>query len=324
MLINRIAVIGLCIVSTSAAAFGQQGSAPAEPVMRVIHTSLRPDLEGRLVPTIEVVETTRRHAPAATQTIREVFDFDLERRRRLVETVDSLEEALANGDTSAVHTTSAPDVNGRHAVLSQQVERTRSSPSGVRQTETMLLVPHLNDALRETERSLYEERRIRAGVVGHESTYSIRDVNGRWQPVETRRGEAREIGTSERIDDETIQRLDVNGRLVDDERTVTRSVSANAREHALIETYARSDGRLVLSQRVQRTTTAAPDGGRAVVEEIEGRNPVAPSEPLRVIRRIVTTVRPIRSGGWITEQELFERDVNGVLLLVDRQRTTSS
>ena len=76
MLINRIAVIGLCIVSTSAAAFGQQGSAPAEPVMRVIHTSLRPDLEGRLVPTIEVVETTRRHAPAATQTIREVFDFE--------------------------------------------------------------------------------------------------------------------------------------------------------------------------------------------------------------------------------------------------------
>lgn len=312
-MLERIAAVCFCIVSTSAVAIGQQ----------VVETSHRPDIDGRLVPSLEVVETTRRE-PAATRTIREVFDFDLERRRRLVETVESLRETLANGETSAVRTTWAPDVNGRHAVLSRQVERTRSSPSGARQTETLLLVPHLSEALRESERSLYEERRAGAGVVDHESTFSIRDVNGRWQPTETRRGEAREIGASERVDEETIQRLDVNGKLVDDERTVTRSFRANARDHAEIETYTRSDGRLVLSQRVQRTTTGTPDGGRYVVEEVEGRNPVAPSDPLRVIRRIVTTVRPVRSGGWITEQEVFERDVNGRLLLVDREVTTSS
>ena len=309
---KRIAAVCLCILGTSAVALGQQ----------VIETSHRPDVEGRLVPSLEVVETTRRE-PAATRTLREVFDFDLERRRRLVETVESLRETLPNGDTSAVHTTWAPDVNGRQAVLSRQVERTRSSASGT-QTETTLLAPHLSEALRETERSLYEERRVGAGAVEYVSTYSIRDVNGRWQPTETRRGEAREIGASERVDEETIQRLDVNGKLVDDERVVTRSFRENARDHAEIETYARSDGRLVLSQRVQRTTTATPDGGRYVVEEVEGRNPAAPGDPLRVIRRIVTTVRSLRSGGWITEQELFERDVNGRLLLVDREVTTSS
>src|SRR5690349_1857047 len=135
-MLERIAAVCLCIVSTSAVAIGQQGSAPAEPVMRVIETSMRPDIDGRLVPSLEVVETTRRRAPAATQTIREVFDFDLERRRRLVETVESLRETLPNGDTSAVHTTWAPDVNGRRAVMARQVERTRSSPSDVHQTET--------------------------------------------------------------------------------------------------------------------------------------------------------------------------------------------
>ena len=321
---TRIAVVCFCIVSTSAVAFAQQGSPTAEPVMRVIHTSLRPDIEGRLVPSLEVVETTRRRPPAATQTVREVFDFDLERRRRLVETVESLQDTLPNGDTSAVHTVSAPDVNGRHAVLSQQVERTRLSPSGVHQAETTLLLPYQGGALRETERSLYEERRIAAGVVGRESTYSIRDVNGRWQPIETRRGEVRELGAAERIDDETVQRPDVNGRLVDDERTVTRSVSANARDSAVVETYARIDGRLVLSQRVHRTTMATPDGGRSTVEEVEERNPAAPSDPVRTTRRIATTVRPARSGGWITEQEFFERDVNGRLLLVDQQSQYSS
>ena len=310
-MLTRIAVIGLCLVSTSAVA-GQ----------RVVETSEKPDLEGRLVRAHEVVvETTR--APAGTQTTREVFAFDLERRRRLVEAVESVQETLANGDTSTVHTTWAPDVNGRRAVLSRQVERARSLPSDVHQTETILLVPHLGDALRETERSFREERRISTGVIGHESTYSIRDVNGRWQPIETRRGEARETGAAERIDEETVQRLDVNGKLVDDERTVTRSFSENAREHAVIETFARSGGRLVLSQRVHRTTTAMPDGGRDTVEEVEERNPVAPSDPMRVTRRIVTTVRRV-TGGWVTEQEVFERDVNGRLLLVDRALTTSS
>jgi len=149
-------------------------------------------------------------------------------------------------------------------------------------------------------------------------------VNGRWQPIETRRGEAREIGASERIDEETIQRLDVNGKLADDERTVTHSYSANAQDHAVIEIYTRSDGRLVLNERVHRTTMATPDGGRYTVEEVEGRNPAASTEPMRVIRRVVTTVRRAGAGGWVTEQELFERDVNGRLLLVDRALTTSS
>ena len=309
-----MAVVCLCLASTSAVVAGQ----------RVIETSERPDLEGRLVPSHEVVVDTTRRAPAVTQTTREVFAFDLERRRQLVGAVESVREALANGDISAVHTTWAPDVNGRRAVLSRQVERTRSSPPEVHRTETSVFVPHLGDALRETERSFHEERRVRPGVVGRESTYSIRDVNGRWQPIETRRGEAREIGASERIDDETVQRLDVNGKLADDERTVTRSFSANGRDHAEIETYARSEGRLVLSRRVHLTTTSSPDGGRHTVEEVAARNPVAPSEPLRVIRRIVTTVRPLRAGGWTSEQEVFERDVNGRLLLVDRQLTTSS
>jgi hypothetical protein len=304
-MLTRISAVCLCIVSTSAVASAQ----------RVVETSARPDLEGRLMPSREVV---------VEPAMREVFVFDLQGRRRLVEAVESVRETQPNGDTSAVHTTWAPDVNGRRAVMSRLVERTQSSPSGVHRTETTFLAPHLGDTLRETERVVRDERRITPGVVGHESTYSIRDVNGRWQPIETRRGEVRDVRASERFEEETTQRLDVNGRLVDDERTVTRSFSANARDHVVTEIFARSDGRLALSQRVHRTTAVNPDGGRYTVEEVEARNPVAPSDPLRVIRRIVTTVRPVRTGGWVTEQEVFERDVNGRLLLVDRELTTSS
>jgi hypothetical protein len=64
------------------------------------------------------------------------------------------------------------------------------------------------------------------------------------------------------------------------------------------------------------TTTATADGGRYTVEEVEARSHVAPSEPMRVIRRIVTTVRPIGADRWVTERQVFERDLDGRLRLV--------
>jgi hypothetical protein len=122
-------------------------------------------------------------------------------------------------------------------------------------------------------------------VSRYDSTHLVRDLNGRWQPVETRRGEARDIGASERLEEETIEGLDINGKLAP-------------------------------SLRVHRSTTATADGGRHTVEEVEGRSPVAPSDPMRLIRRTVTIVRQIGTDRWVTERQVFERDVNGGLRLV--------
>jgi hypothetical protein len=288
----------------------------------VVETSEVPDVEGRLAPIQEIVVETIRTAPNTAQTRRDVFGIAADRRRRLFETTESLRETQANGDTSAVHNTRAQDLNGRLGLMSRQMERTRSTAPDVRQTDTTLLAPDLNEALRETERIEYTERRINPGVVRHDSTHLVRDVNGRWQPIETRRGEAREIG-AERIEEDTIQRRDINGKLAVDEKTVTRRSNANAQDDVVIEIYApyvdglpRSDSRLPLSQRVHRTTTATADGGRYTIEEVEGRNLVAPNDPLRVIRRTVTTVRQIGTDRWVTERQVFERDVNGRLRLV--------
>jgi hypothetical protein len=99
----------------------------------------------------------------------------------------------------------------------------------------------------------------------------------------------------------------------------------NDQDDEVIETYApNADGlsrsnSLALSQRVHRTTTATADGGRYTVEEVEGRNPAAPNDPMRVIRRTVTTVRPIGADRLVTERQMFERDVNGRLRLVSTE-----
>ena len=356
MTLERIAGICFCIVITSAVANGQQRSETADqgpqgpgrsviertyaagnlaPRRRVqtrsesggrevvVDTSEVPDAEGRLAPIQETVTETIRTAPNTTQTRHDVFGFVPDRRRSLLETTESLRETQANGDTSAVHNTWAPDLNGRLGLTSRQIEQTRSATPDVRQTDTTLLVPRFDETLGETERTEYTERRLNPGVVQHDSTHLVRDLNGQWQPIETRRGEAREIGASERMEEETIQRRDMNGNLAVDEKTVTRRSIANKQDHVVIETYApyvdgltRSDSQLTLSQRVHRTTTATADGGRHTVEEVEGRSPVAPNDPMRVIRRTVTTVRQIGTDRWVTERQVFERDVEGRLRLV--------
>jgi hypothetical protein len=352
MTLERIAGICFCIVLTSEAASGQPQSeataqgqkASARTVMErayvtgdlrpwrrvetrsesggrevVVETLETPDIEGRVTPTQEIVTETNRTAPNTAQTRRDVFGFAPDGRRRLVEATETLRETPANGDSRDTHNTSVPDLNGRVSVTSRQIEETRSAAAGVRDTHTTLMVPDVNETLRATARTEYTERLINPGQVRRGSTQLIRDINGRWQPIEARHGEALEIGASERTEEETIQRRDMNGNLVVEERNVTRRSIANDKEQVVIETYAPyADGtsRFALSQRVHRTTTATADGGRYTVEEVEGRSHSAPNDPMRVTRRTVTTVRQIAADRTVTERQLFERDVNGQLRLV--------
>ena len=136
---------------------------------------------------------------------------------------------------------------------------------------------------------------------------------------------------AERVEEQTVQRPDLNGRLAVVERSASRGSSSNGREDVVVETHApfvdrveNSDAGLALRERLTRTTTSMADGGRHTVEEVEGRNPAAPGDPLRVMRRTVTTVRPIGPDRWITEREVFERDVNGRLQRVVTETEESS
>ena len=359
MTLERISGICCCCVLTSVAASGQQrsetgaqsaqGAAARSVVVErthaasdqapwrrvqtqsgsgvrevVVATSAVPDVEGRLAPIHEAVSETVRTSNAI-ETRRDVFLVGSGRQRQLLETTESRRETQGTGDASTVHTTWAQDINGRPGVTSRATERTRTS-SGGRQTDTTLLMPHLDGTLREVERTQYAERQVAPEVIRHDSTSEVRDVNGQWQPVEIRRGEARDLGTSGRAEEETIQRRELNGQLVVEQKVVTRRSMANGQEHVDQEIYApssdelpRPDSRLVLSQRVRLTTTATADGGSHTVEEVEGRNIVAPNEPMRVVRRIVTTIRQTGAGRWASERQVFERDVNGQMRVVSNE-----
>jgi hypothetical protein len=328
-------IVAICLffVMTSARASAQQGSiteriyssgglAPSRTVVRrsesggrqiVVATDEIAGVNGRWEPVEEVVTETGRTG-VASETRRQVFRFDAERRRMLIETTDA-RETLDGAVVRIVEETRIPDINGGSGLTSRWTEERRNVGSDTRQAATTLVARGIN-GLMETERTTQIERQTEPGIVRREGTSLARDPNGRWIPVEARTVEIRDT-PAERIEEETIRRPDLNGSLTVTEKIVTRRSDLKGQQQLVIETYApngegffRPGARLALSERIRRSTTATADGGRLTIEEVEAHNRVAPSDPMRVVQRTVTTISPDRQ---VTRRQVFERDLNGRL-----------
>jgi hypothetical protein len=70
-------------------------------------------------------------------------------------------------------------------------------------------------------------------------------------------------------------------------------------------------------------TTVTADGA-LTVEETAKPNPVAASDPMRIVQRSVTTVRRSGSDSYVTERQVFELDGNGRFVLVSKQTEHTS
>jgi hypothetical protein len=359
MRIERIGGICICIALASAAATGQQTvRSPGTVESAIEHRYLtgaisswrqvqtRTEIDGREVvveteemggadgktqPIQEIVTETVRTGSGALRTRRDVFTFDPDRHRRLVATSESEQQSLAAAGSATVQNGWVPDINGRFHLASRRIERTQFVTPGVHQTDTALFQPNLDDVLQENERVEHTERQINSTDLRHDSTHLVRDLNGRWQATETWTIELREAGPSEHLEEDTVRRPDLNGTWAVTERSVVRSSATNGGEQTVIETYTRdregyfsSDSPLGLSQRTRVSTTTKPDGDRYTVEEVERRSPVAPSGPMRIVRRTLATTRSLGVGHLVTERQIFELDINGRLAAVATVREEST
>jgi hypothetical protein len=279
-----------------------------------------------LEPVEEDVTDTTRVGNASTRTQIDVFYFSPQRQRQLAATTQSEQETRPNGVTTNVERTWVADLDGHLILSTGYSEQQRVVSPGVQQTEATMLLQGPERSLREVERTESTEHQVSPAVVRHDSTHFVRDVlNGRWVPVETHSGQTRGAGSTERVEEETIQLPNLNGTLVLSDKVVTRTSESNGANRVVIETYSqdaegfvRNDSRLALRQRVSRSTTVTANGVRSTVEEIEARNPLAPNDPMHVIQRTLVTVRSLGPDRQVTERQIFERDQNGRMFLVSK------
>jgi hypothetical protein len=291
----------------------------------IVETRQAPGNDGKLRTVEETTIEVIRGGTRTTETTG-LYGFDGEGRRQLIETSESTEVVRADGGSETVRDTFVSDLNGHLSLTSRLIEHARSSPDG-RQSDTTLLKPGSDRVLVEVERTHHVERQTDAGLVRYDTNQLVRDINGRWQPTEIRRGESRQLGPSRRLEEETLHRADDTGRMALREKTLTQRTAANGREETVTETYATGDrsslrsgdARLNLIQVVRTSTIASADGGRRILEEVEQRNPVSPNESLRVVQRTITTVRKAGPDRWSLAREVFELDVNGRFALTIKQ-----
>jgi len=286
----------------------------------VKETTEVPGLNGKLKTSLETTTETVRTGPDSTQIKREVFVPDAQGRSRLVESSQTDVLKAADGSTRSTTNTMVPDVNGRLVLAGREVEETKSVSPDVKETSKTIYRPGVNQAMTESERLQQTERTISKDVTQNESKRSERDTNGRWQTTETRIAEVRVTG-SERVAEETVQRLNDNGALALTERNVTKQSNTNGRNETVTETYLApagrtSSGRLELDQRVRQTTTSSAGGEQQTIREVEGRLPGSPNDTLRVVERTVETVRQIAPGRSEVQRQVFALDVNGRLVPV--------
>jgi hypothetical protein len=165
-------------------------------------------------------------------------------------------------------------------------------------------------------------------VTQTETTQFLRDGNGQWRATETRNEEVRTAG-GERVAEETVHRLSDNGTLTLSERKVTRESKGSGQDQTVTERYWQSTQRLSLNypmelnERVRLTTSKTPDGGQQTIREVEGRNPIAVNDPLRIIERSVETLRQIGPDRWEVERQVFFLDGNGRLTPVVTEKGES-
>jgi hypothetical protein len=287
--------------------------------------------DGRLRPTAQTVTETIVLSSDVTQARQATYNVDPGGQRRLVESKQIDTQKLPGGGTRSVESTFVPDGNGRLSLSSREVQESKSAGANATQTDTTVFTPDINAGLRESERVQEIERKASATLTQTETTRSILDGNGRWQIAESRTHEVRTNSPTERIEEESVRRATGNGVMDVVERKVTRHSTSDTQDLQVIETYShnisgllrRTDNRLDLERRERVTTTKGPNGARETVREIEGRSPVAPSDPLRVIERTVETVARV-GNQWQTERRTYGLDGNGRLVLIRTETENSS
>jgi len=275
--------------------------------------------DGRLAPSRDTqVEVIR--AGSVVRTSAETYGYGLSGERYLREIRDSVENSSAGGRMERTDTTRRIDLHGQPAVREYTTEVTSATADG-RQSARTTQRPDLDGRLRPQERTEQVERRAGPAGVRTTSTELHTDLDSRWLVTEVRNRDERRTGATVETE-ETIQQTDLNGRLSERERRISRLTAANGVEELLVETFtdeggryqSRPDSHRTLTERIRRITTLQPDGGRQVIEEIEERSLVTPEDPLRLIRRVVSTFRPTGTGRWRMERQVFQRDLNNRLV----------
>ena len=201
---------------------------------------------------------------------------------------------LPDGGETMVRTVSTPDPNGALQVTRREAQETSQTAPGVRTTNSTLFLPSPNGGLAPSVRSHEIEKQLQPGMTEYTKSVSLQDGSGNWQVNEVRQGTTEKSGNTE-TRQESVSRLNADGKMALAEKIVTKETSGGGEQHKQVQKFSTSmdgvtaypDGKMHLDREVTTVTRTTPGGQQVTTETVNQRSQAAPEGELRPSQRTI-------------------------------------
>jgi hypothetical protein len=285
--------------------------------------------DGNFEPYQDIEKETVRVSAATVRTTTNTYGRDTDGARTLVQVTEEERRTFPEGGSSTVRTTSNPDANGRLQVVQREIEETKKISKDVEETKTTVMLPGGNGDLAPAMKTQERRQQGANNTIESRKTTLLPDGNGNWQVGEIKRTTIRQEGKDRSIE-ESVSRSDLDGKLGEVSRTITREAESAPEERSkTVETYSvdvpgtTRDGSLHPVQRTTTTERTNSTGRRTTEQQVERPDPGNPDSGLRVTTVTIDTARSGSSDAHGT-RTIQARDANDSLGVVSVDTTTES
>jgi hypothetical protein len=291
------------------------------------------DPNGRYQPFSETERETVQVNDTATRTIVRTYQWTGNGQRTLAQVTEEESHTTAGGNAHMERKTSSADVNGHLQVVRREIADTKKISPNVEETKSTVYQADGYGGLAQAEQTQELKTHGADDSVAVKKTTLTSDGNGRWRVSGVTERTIKDDGQN-RTTEERVSRSDVEGRLRESSRTVSKEAETPTGEkRSTVETYSvdapgYSDGRMHVSQRV--TTVKKKDSGGEITEQqIEQPNAANPSDGPKVTARtkyVVQYATPGTQQSPVAQQSksVEIRDVSGNFHVVSSETQKST
>jgi hypothetical protein len=278
-------------------------------------------LNGRYEPFSETETETIQVDATTTRTVVRTYQWNGNGQRTLAQVTEENSRTTASGDVRMERKTSSADVNGNFQVVRREIADTKKISPDVQETKTTVYRADSYGGFTQSEQTQELKTRGADDSVAVKRTTLMPDGNGGWKIDDITEKTIKGDGKN-RTTDERVSRPDLNGRLQESSRTVSKEAETGSGEKkTIVESY---DGGRQLNKRVTKIQKK-DSNGEITEEKIEQPNLGNPSDGTKVTGR---TKYVVQYAGPETQQTktVEIRDANGnfKVVSVETQKSTQA
>jgi hypothetical protein len=263
-----------------------------------------------------------------TRTIVRIYAYDVNQRRYLAQLTEQEARTSPNGNSQIVSTISNPDANGNLHIVRREVAGTKQTSPSTQEVQTTTYLADGNGGFTPTLQTRELQTRANDDTVEVNKTTLWPNADGAWTVREVSQGTIKEDGAT-RTTDERLSRADLDGKLSEVSRTVSKqSHDAAGDQTNTVETYSvdipgqTRDTALHLSRRVT-TTQKKHATGETTEQLVEELNPADSNGGVQVTKKTTDFAQTTPSG---TQQTRTYQvlDANGNLTTIAVRNSKSA